>query len=372
MQIKPFRLERYFAEYEFKAPYLLCSSDCESLLIDDLLSLEKDSKKNLEKLWLGYTESQGHPLLRDEICNLYSNIRQEEILVHSGAEEAIFNTMNVVLRKGDHVIVPFPCYQSLFEIANSIECEITPWHAYEKDNWKFDVSFVKNNIRSNTKLVIINSPHHPTGSILSNDDLTELVNLSEKHSFIIFSDEVYKYLEHSPETRLTSVCDLTENGISLNVMSKSFGLAGLRIGWLATKNTELYKKLAEYKDYTTICNSAPSEYFATIAIRNREHIINRNLDIIKDNLSALNSFFAKYNNLFSWKPPVAGSIAFPSLKSGNVDEFCKNLVSKTGILLLPGTLYGSSYPNFRIGFGRANMKKNLSKLEECILNNNFL
>ena len=368
MQVKPFRLERYFAEYEFKAPHLLCSSDCESLSIDDLLNLEKGSEDNFKKLWLSYTESQGDPLLRDEICKLYSNIKQEEILVHSGAEEAIFNTMNVVLEKGDHVIVPFPCYQSLSEIADSIGCEITRWHAYEKDDWKFDVNFVKKNIRSNTKLVIINSPHNPTGSVLSNDDLTELVNLSEKYGFTIFSDEVYKYLEYTPEIRLPSVCDLTENGISLNVMSKSFGLAGLRIGWLATKNKKLYKNLAVYKDYTTICNSAPSEYLATIALRNKEQIISRNLNIIKGNLSALNIFFAKYNGLFSWKPPVAGSIAFPSLKSGNVDEFCHNLVKKVGVLLLPGTLYNSSLPNFRIGFGRANMKENLARLEEYVLN----
>ena len=365
MQIKPFKLERYFAKYEFNAPYLLCGSDCEAMSINDLLQLEKDSEENFKKLWLGYTESQGEPQLRQEISKLYKNIKQDEILVHSGAEEAIFNTMNIILEKGDHIIVPAPCYQSLYEIANSIGCEITLWHTYEKDNWIFDIDFVKKNIKNNTKLLIINFPHNPTGSLISYEELKELVNLSEKYGFTIFSDEVYKYLEYSQKTQLPSVCDLTENSISLNVMSKSFGLAGLRIGWLATKNNELYKKIAAYKDYTTICNSAPSEYLATIALKNKEVIVNRNLNIIKENLTALNSFFAKHEDLFNWIPPIAGPIAFPSLKSGNADEFCHNLVSNSGILLLPGTLYGGEYNNFRIGFGRKSFKDNLIRLDSA-------
>ncbi len=366
MYIKPFKLERYFAKYEFNAPYLLCSSDCEALSIDDLLKLDNNYELDFKKLWLGYTESQGNPQLRHEISKLYTNIEQDEVLVHTGAEEAIFNTMNVILEKGDHIIVPTPCYQSLYEIANSIGCEITLWHTYEKENWMFNIDFIKSNIKSNTKLLIINFPHNPTGSLLSYEELKELVNLSEKHGFIIFSDEVYKYLEYNPEIQLPSVCDLTQNGISLNVMSKSFGLAGLRIGWLATQNKKLYNELALYKDYTTICNSAPSEYLATIALKNKEVLLNRNLNLIKENLASLNSFFAKYRNFFNWIPPMAGPIAFPSLKKGKIDEFCHDLVTNTGILLLPGTLYGTEYNNFRIGFGRKSLKENLQIFDKYL------
>ena len=367
MKILPFKLERFFAKYEFKAPYLLCTSDCESMPIEDLLNMELGSFEKFHKTWLGYTQSQGSPELRCEITKLYEKINIEDILVHSGAEEAIFIFMNSMLKSGDHIIVHYPCYQSLFEIANSIGCNVTKWETFEKDNWELDINTLKQSININTKAIIINCPHNPTGYQMSNDTLQEIVDIAREHNILIFSDEVYRFLEFDEKDRLPAACDIYENAVSLGVMSKTFGLAGLRIGWIATKNAEVYREMASFKDYTSICNSAPSEFLASLALRNKSMLIKRNKNIVLSNIKILNEFFAKYENLFNWTAPKAGPIAFPSIKIGvDIEKFCIDLVEKKGVLLLPGNYYDFGHENFRIGFGRLNMPQCIEKLDEYL------
>lgn len=367
MKIPDFRLERYFAEYEFNAPYLMCCSDCESYSAAQLFEMEPDLKENFSNLWLGYTESSGHPKLREQIAGLYTQTKPEHILVHSGAEEAIFNFMNAYLKTGDHVIVHFPCYQSLFDVAESIGCEVTPWQTSAKDEWSLDLDFLKKHLKKNTKAVIINNPHNPTGYLMNKPDFEGLAKLSQEHGFIIFSDEVYRFLEYDDKNRLPALCDMDERGVSLGVMSKSFGLAGLRIGWIATRNQKIFEKMAAFKDYTTICNSAPSEILAISALKIKKQIVARNLSIIHDNLDLLNVFFKKHEDLFQWNTPVAGPIAFPAIKTGNADTFCKNVLEKSGVLLLPGSLYHKDYrKHFRIGFGRKNMSSCLEKFDDYL------
>lgn len=366
MQIKPFELERYFAKYEFTTPYLLSCSDCETFSINDILKLENNASDEFNNLLLGYTESLGNITLRTEIANIYQNISAENILVHVGAQEAIFNLMHSILTSDDHIIVHYPCYQSLHEVARSIGCKITKWQTSEESEWKLDINFLKKNLQKNTKLVIINCPHNPTGYLLDNQTFHELVNLSHIHGFIIFSDEVYRLLEYDHQSRLPALCDLDERGISLGVMSKSFGLAGLRLGWLATNNKNILEKLISFKDYTTICNSAPSEFLATIALKNKDYIVSRNRKIVVDNLKLLKKFIEKYNSYFTWCEPQAGPIAFPTLKNADVNSFCDNLREQKGVLLAPGNLFQDDSNNFRIGFGRSNFQQCLTKFEEFL------
>jgi len=368
MQLKPFRLERYFAQYEFTAPYLLCCSDCESLSVGDLLKLEQNAHEDLSSLWLGYTESLGSPGLRAQIASLYANISPGQILVHAGAEEAIFNFMNVVLGAGDHIIVHSPYYQSLGEVARSIGAEVTEWPGNPNRAWELDLQFLADNVTDRTKVVVVNFPHNPTGYLPDPRFMQELSDLSDKRGFLVFSDEVYRGLEYDPADRLPSFAEINERGISLGVMSKTYGLAGLRIGWVATRNKELFDALAAFKDYTTICNSAPSEYLATLALRHRNPIVERNLGIIRDNLSLLASFFAKHQDHFEWHEPKAGPIAFPRYLGASVEQFCAELVQQSGVLLLPGTLYGAGYDCFRIGFGRVNLAECLPRLEQFLAN----
>ena len=363
MRLNPFKLERYFAKYEFSAPYLLCSSDCESLKLGDLLDLEAGAKDRFESLWLGYTESLGDPELRDAISTLYENAGAEQILVHAGAEEAIFNFMNATLGRGDQIIVHSPYYQSLGEVARGIGAEVLDWHGDPDKNWALDLQGLKSLLSDRTRVVVVNFPHNPTGFLPSRDFVHELAALSERHGFIIFSDEVYRGLELDPDDRLPALAEINDRAVSLGVMSKTYGLAGLRIGWIVTKDNRLFSELAAFKDYTTICNSAPSEFLASLALRHADVIVERNLQIIRKNLDRLDAFFESHKDRFNWCRPRAGSIAFPTLLRGEVDRFCGDLIEKAGVLLLPGTLYGSQFNSFRVGFGRKSLPEALERFE---------
>ena len=367
MKIAPFKLERYFARYEFNAPYLLCASDCESFSIQELLNMEPGAAERFQQHWLGYTESPGSPELRQVITGLYQTIDPDQVLVHSGAEEAIFNFMNVTLEADDHVIVHFPCYQSLFEIARSIGCEVTRWATREADGWELDTDFLRRSIKSNTKAIIVNCPHNPTGYLMSRDKQRTIIEIAAAHNLILFSDEVYRCLEYDTADRLPAACDTYDRAVSLGVMSKAYGLAGLRIGWIATRDREIYEKMAHFKDYTTICASAPSEFLAALGLRHGDQLVQRNLAIIRHNLDRLDRFFAEHDNVFGWVRPKAGSIAFPHIKlDQRIADFCADLVECKGVLLLPGTQYDYDDKHFRIGFGRKNHPEGLAKLVEYL------
>ena len=367
MQMPDFKLERFFAKYEFSTPYLLCSSDPQSFSLEELLSYEPKSIESLKKQWLGYTESQGHPELRGEIANLYETIKPDEVLVTSGAEEGIFLFANAVLKPKDHVIAMFPAYQSLYETSRFRGCEVTLWKVEEENNWELDLNFLKQNIKKNTKAIIINCPHNPTGYLMNEEKLLEIVKVAKENNIYILSDEVYRYLEYDRKDRLPAVCDIYENGISIAGMSKAFALPGLRICWAVTHNKEIFKKISAFKDYTTICCSAPSEFLATLAIKNKEKILKRNLAIIQGNLKTLKEFFKKHKDIFSYIEPKAGMIMFPRINlDTDIEKLCLDLISKQGVFILPSTVYDYGNKNFRIGFGRTNMSEALSKFENYI------
>ena len=366
MHLPPFKLERYFAKYEFKTEFLLCSSDCEAMSVADLLAFEEGAAEKLQNVWLGYTESQGSPALRREICNLYTSMQPEDILVHTGAGEAIYLFMYAAFQPGDHVIVHSPGYQSLAEVARSVGCDINPWMAREENGWALDLDELRRLLRPNTKGIVINTPHNPTGYLMSRADFAELNKFAQENNLILFSDEVYRESEYDPADRLPAACDMGEHAVSLGVTSKTYGLAGLRIGWVATKNKKIYQNMASLKDYTTICNSAPSELLAEVAMRHRQKLIDRSVGIIKHNLTVIDGLFARHTSLFTWIRPKAGSMGFPRLLKGNVDEFCDDLVNEAGVMLLPGSNYDDSNNYFRLGLGRKNLPQAVERLERYL------
>ena len=366
MNLPPFKLERYFARYEFNTEYLLCSSDCEAMPIAELLAFEPVAAENLQKVWLGYTESQGSLALRAEICKSYETIQPEDILVHTGAQEAIFLFMQAAFQPGDHVIVHAPGYQSLAEAARAAGCDVSLWLAREENGWAVDLDELRLLRRKNTKAIIINTPHNPTGFLMSLQNFDQLHRFVRENDLLLFSDEVYRESEYDPAARLPAACDTGEHAVSLGVTSKTYGLAGLRIGWIATKNKVIYEKMASLKDYTTICNSAPSEFLAEVALRHRQELIERNLGIIRDNLLVMDDFFRRHADRFSWIRPQAGSMAFPRYLAGNVDPFCERLVKEAGVLLLPGSVYDDANNHFRLGLGRRNLPQAVERLESYL------
>jgi aspartate/methionine/tyrosine aminotransferase len=367
MKIKPFELERYFAKYEFSVKYLLSSSDCDGMKMTELLELaDPETKRLWENLTLGYTESQGLPLLRNEIAKLYQGVAADDVLV-AAPEECIFLAMNALLEEGDNIICTYPGYQSLYEIAQSLGCSVTKWQPDEDVNWQFDPDFLRKSITPKTKLIIVNFPHNPTGSLPYKAMFDEIVAIAKEKNICLFSDEMYRFLEYNAEDRLPSAVEIYDNAISLFGMSKTFGLAGLRIGWLATKNKALYKKMATLKDYTTICSPAPSEILALIGLRAKETIIADNLTKIERNLGVLEQFLARHPDTFSWVKPKAGTICFPKLLLGmDATDFCERVVEDAKLMVLPSSVYGYDDKHIRIGFGRDNMPEALDVLEKWL------
>jgi aspartate/methionine/tyrosine aminotransferase len=367
MKIPPFLLERYFAAHEFNVRYLLCASDCESVSLGELLALDPGAAERFARQRLGYTESSGGPGLRQAIAGLYASTGPEQVLVHSGAEEAIFLFMHAALRPGDRLVVQTPCYQSLAEVARSIGCAVETWPLREQEQgWAPDLQELRRLLRRRTRALVINSPHNPTGFQMSLAVFFEVIRLAEERGSLLFSDEVYREAEYREEDRLPAACDVSPSCVSLGVMSKSYGLAGLRIGWLATRNARLLEAVAALKDYTTICSPAPSEFLAELALRHRQRLLRRNLQLIRDNLQVLDAFFARHPERFSWRRPRAGPVAFPRLRGAEVGGFCDRLREGSGVLLLPGSVFGDRDNHFRIGFGRADLPRAVAHLEEAL------
>lgn len=368
--LPPFRLERYFARYEFNTPFLLCSSDCESWTVEELLRLEPEASERLQSLWLGYTESAGNPALRRAIAEIYQRITPDDVLVCAGAEEVIFLWMHAALSPGDHVIVHSPCYQSLAELPLSLGCTVSPWQARAHNQWQLDFSELQAALRPNTRALVLNTPHNPTGFLMSQADFTRVCEWTDERGILLLSDEVYRELEYNPADRLPAACDVSGNAVSIGVLSKTYGLPGLRIGWAATRNRVLRERMAQVKDYTTICSSAPSELLAEIALRHRQTLASRNLQIIATNLALLDTFFARHRDWFDWQKPGAGPIAFPKLRQGDINAFCQELAQAAGVLLLPGTLYDDTGNHFRLGFGRRNLPEALARLGRFLIEKN--
>lgn len=368
MNIPPFKLEEFWKKYEFTTPYLLCCSDAETWGLQELISLaDSDSKELWQSLSLGYTEPPGHPILRKEIAALYSSLTAEDIFTFAGAEEGIYCAMRVLIKPGDHVIVVDPCYQSLSTLPETFGAEVTSIQLKFEDQWQLDLTELQKAFRSNTKLLVLNYPHNPTGTILKREVQDGLIGLARKTKTYIFCDEVYRFLEVEDASRLPSIVDEYEMGISLNVMTKSFGLAGLRIGWLATHDKSFLRDVGSYKLYSSICNSAPSEILAIMALRAKERILKRNREIILKNLHILDRFMKRNHKYLAWVRPQGGTIAvLKLLLPMSVETFAQDLLETQGVLIMPGSVFDLPGNYFRIGFGKKNMSDILQRFESYL------
>ncbi len=367
---EPFRLERFFARWEFSAPHLLCCSDCESVSVADLEALDPGLRDRLSSMRLGYTETRGAPSLREAIAGEYPGAAPEEILVHAGAEEAILNLCLALLSKGDRVVVNTPCYQSLAEIPRALGCEVLPWEWRPAGGrWALDPDDLDRILRSgpDPRLIVLNAPHNPTGGLPTKEEFDAIVAAARRVGAVVLMDEVYRRLEHDPTRRLPSIRDAYENGVALDVLSKHAGLAGLRIGWLATRRADILDAVAVVKDYNSICSSGPSEVIAESAVRNLSALVDRNRRIVADNLALLRRFFAARPDFAEWTEPEGSSVAFPRLSfPGDAEAVAERLVRETGVLILPGTCYGYDKRYFRLGYGRASMPASLARLEDWL------
>jgi aspartate/methionine/tyrosine aminotransferase len=370
--MRDFALEVHFSKWEFTAKYNLAGSDGENMRLPALLALAgSDDRQAFDNTALGYTETWGAPALRIAIAATYDTANAEDILCFAGAEEAIYAAMHVLLAKDDHAIVITPNYQSAETIPLSL-CEVTGVALDIERAWELDLDKLTRELRPNTKLISINFPNNPTGKIIPQSTFNAIVDLCRQRGIWLFSDECYRMLEREPSVRLPQAADVYERGISLNVMSKAYGLPGLRIGWIACKDRALLSALERYKHFLSICNSAPAEILALIALKARTQIIEKNLAVIHDNLTVLNAFFADFSHLFDWHVPEGGCVTFIRYKgSEGVEAFTTQMVEECGVLLLPSSVFRSELTTVpgdcvRVGFGRSHVPRGVTVMREWL------
>ena len=367
--MRNFVLETYFSKWEFSAKHHMTASDAQSITMGQLLDLAGLPHDALSELHLGYTETWGAPDLRQAISETYGTMKPENILCFAGAEEGVYTAMRVLLTKDDHAIVIVPNYQAAETLPLNI-CAVSGVALKPDRNWHLDLDEIRNAIRPNTKLVSVCFPNNPTGHIISKDDYVELVNICRQHDLYLFSDEVYRGVELDANKRIDQAADAYEKGLSLNVTSKAYGLPGLRIGWIASADKEVLARLEKYKHYLSICNSAPSERLAVIALSVRDKLLEKSRSLMHVNVKKLDAFFGDYPDIFEWQHPDGSCIGFPRFTGrGGVEAFCKGLVEENGVLLLPASIYHSELmraPNdrFRIGFGRSNIDEGLAAFRD--------
>jgi aspartate/methionine/tyrosine aminotransferase len=368
MRIPDLKIEHYFAQFEFTTPYVMCTSDAESLTLSEILDLADSQCRALwDDLVLGYTETWGHPLLREAIAAQYAGAEPADTLVFTGAQDAIFCLMNGQLAAGDHVIVATPCWQPLYEVPRALGADVTTVRMDAADGFGFFADKIADARRDDTKMIVVNAPNNPTGALPSRADLIRLKAMAEGAGATLVSDEIYRLVEHDQASRLPAAVEISDSAVSIGVVSKVYGLPGARLGWLVSKDHELLARAASIKHYTTICAPAPSEILAIIALRNADAILDRTRAIARANLELLDKFFARNSGIIEWRRPDGGTVAFPRFRLDRptravVDEIRRS----AGVLLLPGDVFDEPDGYVRIGYGRRHMPAALERLEEYL------
>ena len=354
-----FRLEVHFSRWEFVARHNLTASDAQTMTVSELLALGSDEDRAaFDDLALGYVPTWGSDRLRAAIAGTYATCGPEDVLAFAGAEEAMFWALQLLAEPGEHMVVTVPNYQALETVPRAAGIEVTGVLLDERDDWRLHLDAVEAALRPTTRVVAVNFPNNPTGAVPDAEAFAALVELCEERGIRLFSDEVYRGLELDPARTLPQAADLSRTALSLNVLSKSYGLPGLRIGWLACRDHAVLERLERHKHYTSICNAGPSELLGAIALGAGAQVQARNRAIIAENLPQFDAFFARHAARFEWAPPQGGCVAFPRyLGSEGVEEMCRELLDRDSVFLLPASIYRSDLApvpedRFRIGVGR--------------------
>ncbi len=356
--MRDFELEIYFSRWEFEARYNLTASDAQTLTVDELLAYATEEEREaFRQLPLGYIPTWGRDELRAAVAATYERVEPEHVLAFAGAEEALFWTMQELVGPGDHAIVTLPAYQAMETVPLATGAEVSGLVLDPDAGWALDLDEVERLLRPETRLIAVNFPNNPSGAVPDRAAFAALAQLCEERGIRLFSDEVYRGIELDSARTLPQAADLSPSAISMNVMSKAYGLPGLRVGWLACRDRALLERLERRKHYTSICNSGPSEALATIALRNGEAIRERNRGIVAANLPRFDDFFARWEEAFDWEHPQGGCVCFPRHRGGDVERLCRELVEQAGVLLLPASVYRSELAElptdrFRVGVGR--------------------
>jgi aspartate/methionine/tyrosine aminotransferase len=369
MKIASFETEQFFARHEFSTPYQLCNSDCETISIVELLELSGQSLEQFGRERLGYTESQGHPALRQTIASMYSKIGPDDVVVLGTPVEGIYLAARAALDPGDEVIVLNPAYDALtrmFEHVVGTE-RVKRWEFRETpSSWELELADLRRLITARTRMLVVNFPHNPTGYLPAPEFQDSLASIARQHGLLLFSDEMYFGLLQAGTTPVPSAADILADSIVLSGLSKTYGLPGLRCGWLIVQDASLREDIMNWKFYTSICPPAPTEFLALAALNARDRLRETNIARIRKNLDIAEAFFSRWPDLFTWRRPGAGSTALVRFQVPSVQALSEKLAGEEGILIQSARMLGGSDQHMRIGLGRDNFATALEKFESWL------
>lgn len=372
MKIARFETEHFFAKYEFNTPYQLCNSDCETMSIEALLELADVSLTAFTQQTLGYTESQGNPELRQSIANTYQYCSPENIIVLATPVEGIYLTARAILNPGDEVIVLSPAYDALINMFEHVvgNQNVKKWNFHPSDNgWELRIEELSQLLSPKTKMIVVNFPHNPTGYIPSPQMQQNIITIAEQNDVWLFSDEMYFGLVHEGTEKIPSMADLSPKAIVLSGLSKTYGLPGLRTGWLVVPNEQLKEEYVNWKFYTSICSPGPSEFLATAALKVWNELRQRSLIQINSNLKIADEFFHRWPSHFTWHRPLAGSTALVRCHVNSVNQITERLATEAGVLIQSGQTLGSDDQHMRVGFGRSAFATAIGKFDNWLMDN---
>ena len=367
MKIAPFRVEEWMNEYEMDAEYNIAETCVESLTVEELLNFSDDPAARLEeikKMQLTYGDIKGSAAFKKGVSSLYESVKPENILPSHGAIGANFLLLYSLVESEDEVVSVFPTYQQLYSIPESFGAEVKKLDLRYEDGFLPDLEKLKSLVSEKTKLIAINNPNNPSGVVMKREILEKIVEIAREADAYLLADEVYRGFDL--EEKIPSVADLYEKGISVGSMSKVFSLAGLRMGWIAGP-IEVIELCQLHRDYTTISNGMISDYLSTIALENKDKIIERNLTKVKKQLAILDRW-VQNEELVEYVKPNGGTTAFLKYRLDlDSETFAKKLFKEKGVLVVPGIAFGRE--NFlRIGFAgnEKELKSGLALLKEFL------
>ena len=357
MKMETFALERWMTKWELNVTHDITESGISPMSINDLLRVAQvdDPEAVIADAMADpqlYSEARGTETLRQIIADTYASVDPDDVLVTTGAIEANFLVYNALLDAGDHVVVTTPCYQQLVSIPRAIGCDVSEWRVTPESGFTFDLDELETLVTESTKLIVVNSPHNPTGAILSQRDLERIARIAESVGAWVLSDEAYRWLTRPGGIELPGPFrDIYPRAVSVGTMSKFFGLPGLRLGWLAG-TSELAAQCWELRDYTSLSPSKLSDRFAQIAVANHRCVQQRNNEILDANLATARRWFTENEDIVSWKEPKAGLLAMMKvIGMDDTDALSEHLAANAGVMLAPGSAFG--LPGYmRIGIGQ--------------------
>jgi aspartate/methionine/tyrosine aminotransferase len=300
------------------------------------------------------------------IAGAYAGVKMEDVVVLGTPVEGIYLAARAVLNPGDEVVVLSPAYDALINMFEHVvgAQNVRKWCFIPGEGrWELDFEELRGLISPSTRMLVVNFPHNPTGYLPTQQQLEGLVALAESQDLVLFCDEMYYGLVNAGTAAIPSAVELTQRALVLSGLSKTYGLPGLRTGWLVVRDERLREELVNWKFYTSICPPAPSEHLAIAAWRVRDQLRERSLRQIEHNLALVEDFFKRWPDLFTWRMPLAGSVALVGMNVASVSALAARLAEEAGVLILPGVNLGSDDRHMRMGFGRAGFGEALEVFE---------